>query len=75
MSQLAQTVLPRWRGFDLLDMFTTQSDGNFSEDDFRWIADWGFDFVRLPMCYTLWVDDGDPLRINESKLAPIDRAI
>ena len=71
----AQTVLPRWRGFNLLEMFTTRSDGNWQEDDFRWIADWGFDFVRLPMCYLLWVEDDDPFRISEHGLEKIDRAV
>ena len=51
----AANPLPRWRGFNLLEMFTTKSDGEFREDDFRWIAGWGFDFVRLPMCYLLGV--------------------
>ena len=71
----AQTVVPRWRGFNLLEMFTTKSDGNWREDDFRWIADWSFDFVRLPMCYLLWVEDDDPLKIAEEGLARTDRAV
>ncbi len=75
MSQPAQSVLPRWRGFNLLEMFTARSEGNWQEDDFRWIADWGFDFVRLPMCYTLWVEDNDPLRLSEAGLAKVDRAV
>jgi endoglucanase len=72
---LAQTVLPRWRGFNLLEMFTTKSDGDFREEDYRWISDWGFDFVRLPMCYTLWTQDDDPYRIDEGVLEKVDRAI
>jgi len=56
---VAQTVLPRWRGFNLQDMFTMRSRGDFPEDDFRWIRDLGFDFVRLPLCYRLWIKDGD----------------
>jgi endoglucanase len=75
MAGPAQTAIPRWRGFNLLEMFTTRSDGNFREDDFRWIAEWGFDFVRLPMCYLLWVEEGDPFRISEPALANVDRAI
>jgi endoglucanase len=71
----AQTALPRWRGFNLLEMFTTRSREPFGEDDFRWIADWGFDFVRLPMCYTLWVHDNDPLRIDSAGFARIDQAV
>jgi endoglucanase len=72
---MAQTVLPRWRGFNLLEMFTTRSDGNWREDDFRWMKDWGFDFVRLPLCYTLWIEDDDPMKISEAGLAKVDRAV
>jgi endoglucanase len=72
---MAQTKLPRWRGFNLLEMFTVHSDGNWQEDDFRWISDWGFDFVRLPMCYTLWIEDDDPLKLSEQGLAKVDRAL
>ncbi len=71
----AQTILPRWRGFNLLEMFTSRSRGDFREDDFRWIADWGFDFVRLPMCYLLWIQDGDVYKINEAMLEKVDQAV
>ena len=70
-----QTVLPRWRGFNLLEMFHSRSTGEWEEDDFRWMAEWGFDFVRLPMCYLLWVEGDDPFRIAEPGLAKIDRAV
>ena len=75
MAHLTQTALPRWRGFNLLEMFTSKSDGNFREDDFRWIADWGFDFVRLPMCYLLWIEDDDVFRVREDVLQKLDRAV
>jgi endoglucanase len=71
----SQTVLPRWRGFNLLEMFTTKSPGVFVEDDFRWISDWGFNFVRLPMCYLLWIKDNDVYQLNEEMLSNIDRAV
>jgi len=71
----AQTPLPRWRGFNLLEMFTMQSKGHFLEDDFRWMRDWGFDFVRLPMCYRLWIEDADDYRLYEPMLEKIDRAV
>jgi len=70
-----QTVLPRWRGFNLLEMFSRDRDGAWREDDFRWIADWGFDFVRLPMCYRLWIEDDDPLKPHEPMLDRIDLAV
>jgi endoglucanase len=71
----AQIVLPRWRGFNLLDMFTMHSRGDFSEDDVKWIRDFGFNFVRLPSCYRLWIEDGDDYKINEAVLARLDRGI
>jgi len=72
---MTQTALPRWRGFNLLDMFTVRSDGNWQEDDFRWMQDWGFDFVRLPLCYTLWIEGDDVYKLSEAGLAKVDRAV
>jgi endoglucanase len=48
--------LPRWKGFNLLDYFSPAPPKNpdrnrTTEDDFKWMSDWGFDFVRLPMAY------------------------
>ncbi len=70
-----QTVLPRWRGFNLLEMFTTRSKGDFHEDDFRWMSDWGFDFARIPMCYTLWIRDDDVYDIYEPMLENVDHVV
>jgi len=67
--------LPRWRGFNLLEMFNTRSTGEWQEDDFAWTSDWGFDFVRLPMCYLLWTDPDDVLKVKEEWLEKIDRAV
>lgn len=79
------SINPRWYGFNLLEYFSTdpdwmkyfpyKNDGMFREDDFRWIRDWGFNWVRLPMDYRFWTDPQDLLKINEEKVAPIDRAI
>ncbi|MBN2138301.1 MAG: cellulase family glycosylhydrolase [Sedimentisphaerales bacterium] len=73
--KVAQTTIPRWRGFNLLDMFTMRSKGDWAEDDFRWLRDFGFDFVRLPCCYRLWIEDGDDYKLNEQMLAKLDRAV
>ncbi len=35
----AQTVLPRWRGFNLVEMCTMHGDGVYQEGDFRITAD------------------------------------
>ncbi len=39
------------------------------------MAEWGFDFARLPLSYRVWTDERDWLRIEERALAPIDQAI
>ena len=68
--------LPKWRGFNLLEGFTiARRSKPFVEDDFRWIADWGFNFVRLPMDYRGWIVDGDWRRFDENRLAWIDLAV
>lgn len=49
-----QNKLPRWKGFNLLDFFSPAEGSDFTnttDDDFKWMADWGFDFVRIPMAY------------------------
>jgi len=76
---------PAWYGFNLFEYFSTdpdwmkyfpyKNDGMFVEDDFRWIRDWGFNFVRLPMDYRFWTDPNDLMKIHEQKVEPIDRAI
>lgn len=50
----ARNKLPKWKGFNLLDFFSPNPGGNRRpsvEAHFKWMADWGFDFVRLPMAY------------------------
>ncbi len=71
----AQTALPRWRGFNLLEMFTTRSTGAWVEDDFRAMAEWGVNWGRLPLCYTLWAAPDDPCALQEAGLARVDRAV
>ena len=50
--------LPRWRGFNLLEMFRKEEAKPFRETDFKIISEWGFNFVRLPMDYRIWLLDG-----------------
>jgi hypothetical protein len=54
-SATPQRALPRWRGFNLLDLFQAFSNERprTLEDEFRWIRDWGFNFIRVPMDYWL----------------------
>ena len=69
--------LPRWRGFNLLEKFTEHMNTTYREEDFAFLAHWGFDFVRLPMSYRCW-SPGDPvhwLEIDENVITEIDDAI
>jgi endoglucanase len=68
-------TLPRWRGFNLLAMFDGQHAHEFKESDFEIIADWGFDFVRLPLSYLCWSSHADWMQVDEKALERIDRAI
>jgi aryl-phospho-beta-D-glucosidase BglC (GH1 family) len=46
--------LPKWKGFNLLDFFSPDpapSRDPSTEEHFKWMRDWGFDFVRVPMAY------------------------
>ena len=69
--------LPRWRGFNLLEKFTKRSGGNppYQESDFALMAEWGFDFARLPMSYLCWAEPGDWLKFREPELKHIDAAV
>lgn len=78
-----QTVFPRWRGFNLLNMFCSEqspinrgrANGYFFEEDFKMISDFGFDFIRLPLSYRIWSTVDDPYEINEAKISPLDDAV
>ncbi len=68
-------ALPRWRGFNLLEKFDHRRPEPFRESDFRLMADWGFDFARLPLSYRCWSDAEDPYRVREAQLAEIDQVV
>jgi aryl-phospho-beta-D-glucosidase BglC (GH1 family) len=75
-----KNVLPRWRGFNLLDYFVPfvnpMSDRNVStEDDFRWMVDWGFDFVRLPLAYPRYVMFDKTKKITPEEVYKIDEKV
>ncbi|MBI5725154.1 MAG: cellulase family glycosylhydrolase [Planctomycetes bacterium] len=73
--KVAKNPLPRWRGFNLLSFFSVKWNSRPVEDDFRWIADWGFDFIRLPMSYLLWTQSDDIFKVKEDVLEQIDQAV
>ena len=66
--------LPRWRGFNLLEKFTAPESRPFVEQDFEWLASWGFNFVRLPMDYRCWAKTPES-EFHEPALLDIDQAV
>ena len=62
--------MPRWKGFNLLDFFSpdpAKGRPATTEEHLQWMADWGFDFVRLPMAYPSYVrfDRSKPITIPD----------
>jgi len=81
-----RNVLPRWRGFNLLDFFSPNPQAKApvtTEEHLRWIAGWGFDFVRLPLAYPYYLDidrtkpvtPDDVRRIDPRRVEKIDRLV
>ena len=79
-------ILPKWKGFNLTDFFSPTPNKNritTTEDQFKWMADWGFDFVRIPMAYPFYLDidsskDITPdqvYNINEEALEKVDMLV
>jgi endoglucanase len=69
--------LPLWRGVNLLEKFNAAQNRPFQERHFRWLRDWGFNFVRLPMSYHCWSkpDPDQWLQLDEKVLREIDQAV
>ncbi|HUD49234.1 MAG TPA: cellulase family glycosylhydrolase [Candidatus Baltobacteraceae bacterium] len=74
LPEASASKLPPWRGFNLLNKFNGQNKP-FAERDFEWLAELGFDFVRLPMDYRMWIEEADWTRFRESTLKQIDQAV
>ena len=67
--------LPKWKGFNLLDFFSpnpAQSRPATPEDHFKWMSDWGFDFVRIPMAYPTYLDIDRTKNITPEEVYKID---
>lgn len=82
----AVNKLPRWRGFNLLDFYSPNpapASKPTTEEHFKWMQDWGFDFVRLPIAYPHYLQfdrsrDITPEEVyhtDPQKLEEIDRLV
>lgn len=72
---VAKNKLPNWKGFNLLDFFSpdpAKSRPGTQEDYFKWMQDWGFDFVRLPMAYPYYVKFDRSRNITPDEVYQID---
>jgi endoglucanase len=78
--------LPKWRGFNLLDFFSPDPSNlrTATKDEyFLWMRDWGFDFVRIPIAYPVYLNidrtkditPEDVYRIDEAMVARIDTLV
>lgn len=77
LASVLQPVIPRWRGFNLLERFSSDWSGKdpFRESDFQAAKEWGFNFFRIPMDYRYWGSSKDYFEIREADLAEIDRVV
>lgn len=72
--------LPRWKGFNLLDYFSPATgrnggDDTTTDDDLKWMADWGFDFVRIPMAYPRYLNFDQKKQITKDDFYKIDEKV
>lgn len=66
----------RYRGFNLLQKFYFSGERHaYEEKDFALIAEWGFNFVRLPLDYRGYIREGNWELFDETSLAQIDQAV
>lgn len=69
--------LPKWKGFNLTDFNTPNpvSDRrSTTEDHLKWMSDWGFDFIRLPIAYPYYLKFDRTKNITPEEVYQIDEA-
>lgn len=79
--------LPKWKGFNIPDYFQPDPwyvGSNTPEEFFKWVADWGFDFIRIPVAYPAYLNitpyqkyitAEDVYKIDENKVSQIEKTI
>ena len=78
--------LPKWKGFNLTDFNTPDPSNNrrsTTEDHLKWMRDWGFDFIRLPISYPYYlrfdrskkIIPGEVYQIDDASVNKIDNLV
>ncbi|MEJ1236508.1 cellulase family glycosylhydrolase [Chryseolinea sp. T2] len=81
-----KNAIPRWKGFNLLDFFSpdpANGRGTTPEEHFKWMSDWGFNFIRIPMAYPSYLNidrsknitPDDVYKINNEAVDHIDALV
>ena len=74
-SSTVKNKIPRWKGFNLLDFFSPNPNNTRAgtqEEYFKWMSDWGFDFVRIPMAYPSYIKFDRSRDITPDEVYQID---
>lgn len=79
-SKSGKNKLPKWKGFNLLDIFSpnpprSPNSSKTTEEDIKWMADWGFDFVRIPMAYPRYVVFDRTRDITKDEVYKLDEKV
>ena len=74
-SDIVANTLPYWKGFNLTDFFSPKlNTGKLvtTEDHLKWMRDWGFNFVRIPIAYPCYVNFDRSRNITRDEVYNID---
>ncbi len=77
-SSTVKNKIPKWKGFNLLDFFSPNPNNARSgtkEEYFKWMSDWGFDFVRIPMAYPSYIKFDRSRDITPDEVYQIDEEV
>jgi endoglucanase len=79
LKDITAARIPRWRGFNLQGKFSMPDQPYngpaFDEFDLATMAEWKFDFARLPLSYWAWGSRDDWSLVREEPLKKIDQAV
>jgi len=84
--QIVKNPAPKWKGFNLQDFFSPDPGNRWegtTGEELKWMADWGFNFVRIPMAYPSYLDidrtqnikPDDVYRISGKALERVDNLV